>query len=86
MVSLFEVNDMQWGTEDTGAPGYVGIETGDQNNGRVNMKTLYDANGAGFDKYPLFGWAAGLNPLIRTIRTGRCRGYGIFPLGMKQGI
>lgn len=62
VVSLFEVNDMQWGTEDTGAPGYVGIETGDQNNGRVNMKTLYDANGAGFDKYPLFGWAAGLNP------------------------
>lgn len=62
VVSLFEVNGMQWGTEDTGAPGYVSIKTPDLKNGRVNMKTLYDANGAGFDKYPLFGWAAGLNP------------------------
>ncbi len=70
VVSLFEVNGMQWGTEDTLAPGYVSIETGDAKNGRVNMKTLYDANGAGFDKYPLFGWAAGLNPTFPDYTDG----------------
>ena len=85
VVSLFEVNDMQWGTEDTGAPGYVGIETGDQNNGRVNMKTLYDANGAGFDKYPLFGWAAGLNPTPPDYTDGTLKGVWYIPARNEAG-
>lgn len=63
LVGLSEVNHLQWGTEDPTAPGYAGIATQDIVNGRTNMNTLYGASGGSFPAtYPLFRWAAGLNP------------------------
>lgn len=63
IVGLSEVNHLQWGTEDPRVPGYAGIATPNAGNGRLNMNTLYGAHGGSFPAtYPLFRWAAGLNP------------------------
>ena len=49
------------------------------------MKTLYDANGAGFDKYPLFGWAAGLNPTHPDYTDGTLPGVWYIPARNEAG-